>query len=252
MGSKARFVKELLPIILKGRKKDQYYVEPFAGGMNMISEVKGNRIANDLHPYLIPMWKAFVYDNFNPNFIEKDQYTNIRLNQDNFPDYLVGWCGFACSYSGKWFGGYAGYYPENRRYKNGYLPCYQSETLNSIKKQIPKLKGVEFYNLPYNQVPIPPNSIIYCDPPYENTSKYKTGQDFNHIEFWEWCRIKSKKGHTVYISEYNAPLDFKCIWSKETSSQLSANGKSGGSKISTEKLFIFSDTYNIIENNKFF
>lgn len=149
MGSKARFVKELLPIILQGRKPEQYYIEPFAGGMNMVCEVKGKRIANDLHPYLIPMWKAFVYDEFNPDFIEKELYNDIRTNIDKYEPYVVGWCGFGCSYAGKWMAGYAGYYPDLKR-------DYQSETLRSIKKQIPKLKGVEFYNLSYNQVPIPP------------------------------------------------------------------------------------------------
>jgi len=39
--SKTRFAKYLLPIILEG-KTDQLYVEPFAGGMNMICEVKGS------------------------------------------------------------------------------------------------------------------------------------------------------------------------------------------------------------------
>ena len=39
MGSKTRFAKHLLPIILKDRIKGQYYVEPFAGGMNMIDKV---------------------------------------------------------------------------------------------------------------------------------------------------------------------------------------------------------------------
>lgn len=46
MGSKARFTKDILPIILKDRRKDQWYVELFSGGMNVICEVDGNRIAN--------------------------------------------------------------------------------------------------------------------------------------------------------------------------------------------------------------
>ena len=45
MGSKARFTKEILPIILKDRKPEQWYIEPFAGGMNAICEVSGNRLA---------------------------------------------------------------------------------------------------------------------------------------------------------------------------------------------------------------
>jgi DNA adenine methylase len=40
------------------------------------------------------------------------------------------------------------------------------------------------------------------------------------------------------MSEYQMPDDFICIWEKETKSSLSANGKSGGNKKSTEKLFV--------------
>ena len=59
----------------------------------------------------------------------------------------------------------------------------------------------------------------------------------NHADFCEWCRTMSKKGHKIFISEYNAPEDFECIWEKGLSSSLSANGKSGGNKKSVEKLF---------------
>jgi DNA adenine methylase len=52
----------------------------------------------------------------------------------------------------------------------------------------------------------------------------------------------SKQGHTVFVSEYNSPADFVCVWQKETKSSLSANGKIGGNKVSVEKLFKFSPT----------
>lgn len=42
----------------------------------------------------------------------------------------------------------------------------------------------------------------------------------------------------MFISEYNAPDDFVCVWQKEAKSSLSANGVIGGNKISTEKLFV--------------
>lgn len=57
MGSKRRIVKEILPIILKDRKPDQYYVEPFVGGGNVIEKVTGNRIAGDNNRYLIALFK---------------------------------------------------------------------------------------------------------------------------------------------------------------------------------------------------
>ena len=47
----------------------------------------------------------------------------------------------------------------------------------------------------------------------------------------------SKARFTIFVSEYNAPDDFKCVWQKEAKSSLSANGKIGGNKISVEKLF---------------
>ena len=73
----------------------------------------------------------------------------------NYKPELIGWVGFCCSYSGKYFGGYAGDYPESRRLKNGTLPNYQQEAINSTAKQIPKLKGVEFTNKNYWELEIP-------------------------------------------------------------------------------------------------
>lgn len=235
MGSKARIAKHILPIILKDRKEGQCYVEPFVGGANMIDKVDGNRIGGEFNKYIAEMWKELV-NGVQPIIITKDDYKKIKKNHDNYPDWLVGWVGVACSYSGKWFGGFAGDYPESRRCKNGVLPNYQKESINSVKKQLPNLYDVEFVHSSYDELNIPPESIIYCDPPYANTTKYK--DDFDHDKFWQWCRDKVKDGHKVFISEYNAPDDFICVWQQEVKSSLSANGKSGGSKNSIEKLLV--------------
>ena len=233
MGSKARFAKEILSIVLKDRKENQWYVEPFAGGMNMVCNVDGNRIANDIHPFLIALFESVVYEDWKPIKLSKPFYDSIKNCKDTFKPYLVGWAGFGCSYSGKYFGGYAG----ETKTKIGTVRDYQQESINNLLKQAEKLKGVHFSCLPYSEMVIPENSIIYCDPPYENTTKYSN--DFNHAEFWQWCRDMTLKGHAVYVSEYNAPDDFLCVWEKEAKSSLSANGKIGGNKVSTEKLFIY-------------
>ena len=65
--------------------------------------------------------------------------------------------------------------------------------------------------------------VVYCDPPYANTSKYTV--DFDNEGFWQWCRTRN---FPVYISEYRAPEDFISVWSKDkrrlfSSSNLSAN-----------------------------
>lgn len=235
MGSKARFSKEILPIILKDRTAEQWYVEPFAGGMNMICEVDGKRIANDIHYHLIEMWKALC-SGWKPHKINSLTYHIVRLNREQYEPHIVGWVGFNCSYSGKWFGGFAG----ETKTKIGTVRDYQTEAINNVAKQVEKMKGVTFQNKPYYELELPPNSIVYCDPPYYGTTKY--ANDFDHNLFWNWVRNISKQGHTVFVSEYNAPADFVCVWQKEAKSSLSANGKIGGNKVSVEKLFKFYPT----------
>ena len=68
--------------------------------------------------------------------------------------------------------------------------------------------------------------------PYKSTTKYK--DDFNHDKFYAWCREKRKEGHTIFVSEYWMPEDFKCVWQKEVNSSLT---KDTGSKKAVEKLF---------------
>ena len=75
--------------------------------------------------------------------------------------------------------------------------------------------------------------VIYCDIPYQNTKQYSTSKGFNHDDFWQWCRDMTKFGHQVFISEYNAPSDFTCIWSKETTNSMNTTK----TYKPTEKLF---------------
>jgi len=224
MGSKNRIAKYLLPIMLEnigGRT----WVEPFVGGANMIDKVDGKRIGADLNEYLISLFSGIQNGFIPPNEVTEDEYRNARLNRIVSP--LVSFIGFGCSYSGKWFGGYA-----RGNTNKGEPRNYCLESKKNILKQSANLKGVEFIHSSYKDLEIPDNSLIYCDPPYEGTTKYKDG--FNHAEFWEWCRDKTKQGHQVFISEYNAPDDFICVWSKEVNSSLT---KDTGGKKAKEKLF---------------
>ena len=75
--------------------------------------------------------------------------------------------------------------------------------------------------------------MIYCDPPYQGTTKYAT-KGFDHEDFWQWCREMKAQGHTIFISEYNAPDDFKCVWEKEV---INGFGGKANSNKGTEKLF---------------
>lgn len=234
MGSKNRHAKHLLPIILKDRGIDQWYVEPFVGGANMIDKVEGKRLAGDNNKYLIDFWKATQEGYIPPEHITEEQYFHAKLNKDVDTVFTL-WAGICCSYGGKWFGGYINDYKENRRGKNGVLPNHQRESRNSVIKQIPNLKDVVFLHSSYADLNLKKKCIIYCDPPYEGTTKYK--DEFDHDEFWQWCRDMVIFGHKVFISEYKAPEDFVCIKQIITNTQL-GNGCNTGNQVKVEKLFI--------------
>ncbi|MBV5283409.1 MAG: DNA adenine methylase [Paludibacter sp.] len=84
------------------------------------------------------------------------------------------------------------------------------QAFRSIVKQLPNVLDVTFNAGDYDTLNIPNNSVIYCDPPYANTTKYSK-EGFDSVAFWQWCREKSLESHKVYVSEYNAPDDFVCI-----------------------------------------
>lgn len=228
MGSKSRIAKYILPIMLAVRKTNQWWVEPFVGGGNMIDKVSGKRIGSDINPHVIDALTSIrdCVDDLpknNSEFTEGD-YRKLRKSDDYK---YKGYAGFSFSYGGKWLGGWR----RDSRGKRDYI----SEAFYNAKKQSPLLQGVQLIQGRYQDLKIPDNSLIYCDPPYQSTTKYN--DIFDHQEFWQWCREKVKDGHTVFVSEYNAPDDFECIWEKEIVSSLTKNT---GAKISTEKLFTIS------------
>ena len=73
-------------------------------------------------------------------------------------------------------------------------------------------------------------------PPSLSASVGFTLRLINHSEFWDWCREKVEEGHIVFVSEYNAPDDFECIWSKEVT--VSGNNIHKEKLTNTEKLFV--------------
>lgn len=233
MGSKNRHSKQILPLILKDRTPDQWYVEPFVGGANMIDKVGGGRIGSDCNKYLIALLKNMQRDNFNAPDITEKTFKRMKGNPEQFSDWMLGYAGFQLSFGAMWFGSYR---RDNTGKRN-----YSEEAKRNVNKQAKKVKGIYFYNLPYDELDIPSNSIIYCDPPYKGTAKYKANEkEFEHDAFYEWARDKAKEGHQVFISEYNMPDDFICIWKKEVNGNIS---KDTGKKKSIERLFIHKSQY---------
>ena len=233
MGSKSRIAKHIINVIAPSTSNCSRWVEPFAGGMNMIDKVPHDidRVANDHNPYLIAMFKALRNGWVPPDSVSREFYEQCKMG--HCEDHMRGWVGFNCSYSGKYFGGYAGVTKTREGYRN-----YQLEAKRNVMNQIQNLKGVTFVCGNYFDLQIKSGDIVYCDPPYAGTTKYSS--NFNHELFWEWARDISRITK-VFVSEYTAPDDFVCVWYKQVASSLSANGASGGNKISIERLFTLKE-----------
>ena len=240
VGSKNRLSKELTPIIQSYINEDtKMYIEPFVGGANMIDKIQCNkRIGCDIHKQLIELLKyARDYSDLLPLHISEEEYNNVKNNKDNYEDWYLGLVGFCTSYSAKYFGGYA------RSFKADGVTSrdMSNEAIRNLKKQAPNLKGIEFYNCSFLDLPKDKinNCVIYCDHPYRGTIKYKT-EEFPYEEFYQWCRDMSKN-NTVLISEYSMPDDFTCIWEKEAKCLISANKKNNDNKNKRiEKLYIYN------------
>lgn len=232
MGSKNRIAKHLLPIMVDAAEKAGVttWVEPFVGGGGMIDKVPDtfNRIGYDLNPHTIAALVAIrdMVDEL-PDSVSEAEYKALKGTQ---PQPITSWIRFVCSFSGKFENGYA---------RQGNSLKYKSEPiqegLRNAQKQSSKIQDVVFECMSYQDVDVS-NVLIYCDPPYQGTTGYKTGA-FDHDAFFDWCRKMKAKGNIVFVSEYNAPDDFTCVWQGEVKTNF-ASGRSGATHNAVEKLFL--------------
>lgn len=188
------------------RESSMTWVEPFVGSAKVISLVGGHRIGSDVNHEMIALFKALQNGYEPPGEVSEEFYNEVKQNQDQYPDHLKAFISIGCAFSAKRWSTYA----RNNRGNN-----YALDAKNSLNRLRPLIENVEFLSSDYKDLKVPSNSLIYCDPPYKGTTGY--GFHFDHEEFYQWCRDKVKQGHLVFVSEYQAPEDFECVWSKRVS-----------------------------------
>jgi DNA adenine methylase len=228
MGSKSRVP---LPLeILINRKPGQLYVEPFVGSGSVITTVvpnlyleDGPRLGADKNPYVIAMLQALQSGWKAPENVTEAEYKELTVSYRSgvIPDDLIerarmGFIGCACSFGGIFFHG-----------------CFAKDSIGTINyaaqacRSLPtveELVGIEFRVSDYVDLEIPDGSLVYCDPPYESTSKYRYVID--HAVFWKWCSALVNRNCSVFVSSYeeSIPVDWRIIWKKQHYSGL-RNGK---------------------------
>jgi len=221
MGGKFRTRKPIGEYLNKIRKEGQVYYEPFVGSAWILSQIKdGPNYASDANEYLIALWKALKKGWIPPEKITEKQHESARQQIRNggkgrMSKELLAFIGFGCSFYGMWMATYA----RDPKGKSNFALKAKNGLLGKLKLFN---KDTKFSCCSYEDLKPEKNSLIYCDPPYDGTDQeYATQkkhdkdkiehEKFDSEKFWEWCRKMTKAGHTVIVSEYKAPKDFKTV-----------------------------------------
>jgi DNA adenine methylase len=227
LGGKQRIAKQI-GAYLQNQIGNRPYWEPFVGGASVLCQIDApHRLASDANDALIDMWQALAAGWEPPDTVTEDDYLTTRaLGPEAGPIYAF--TAIGCSFGGKWWGGYA---------RGGDGRNYAMNAKNSLKKKMKQLGGVVWRHGPYWTPPMLPSPVaIYCDPPYAGMTGYADMAVFDHIKFWEWVRARSREGHIVIVSEYDAPEDFDCVLEIPTKTDLHGIGRSGR----VERLFRYA------------
>lgn len=106
MGGKFRISNQISMILNQRLNKGGAFVSLFCGSCAIESKVQAEtKILNDIHPYLIAMWKGLQNGWKPPSIITKDEYYYIKEHKDENPS-LTGFVGFGCSFGGKYLVGW--------------------------------------------------------------------------------------------------------------------------------------------------
>jgi|SRR3990172_2815062 len=230
-GGKAKLAPKFAPFLIEAlAKHDGRFFEPFVGGFNIVPVIHDHvrqALCCDAHPGLITMWKAVQDGSFDPpGTVTREEYNALNLARD-WTNPLTAFAAFGCSFSAKEFGGYAS---GDTRYA---VPrSYATEARNGILRKAKAMDRVVFMNENYEDMS-DENAVVYCDPPYANTTKYKTNA-FDHSAFVKWCEWLVYRGCTVFVSEFEAPsADWNCVWEFERNVSMAI----GAGHKRTERLF---------------
>ena len=230
-GGKATIAKELANYIRNDSEYDMFF-SPFCGACSverLLVEDFAICFFNDINKDLIMFLQELYDNNFEfPKIVTEEEYIFQKTAE---PSALRCFYGHFLSFAGKWFAGYAQKYQRGDRVRD-----FLKESTNSSKRlQLDLRKGdIIFDNKSYDEF-TPYHMCIYIDAPYQSTTGY--GGDFDHTLFWETMREWSQN-NDVFVSEYEAPDDFECVFEIPKRMTMSNNK----SEIRFERLFKLKKT----------
>ncbi len=201
MGGKSRIAKQLAEVIDRVRKPGQLVWDPFCGGLSMAGALSKNGPvwATDVNAPLIKLYKAVQAGWAPPTDVSKDDYTAAKSLPDADP--MKAFCAVACSFAGKWFGGYASSGSRN----------YALNARRSLAEvaRVQRLDAGDFLSV----LPQPIEAVLYLDPPYRGTTSYAGAPPFDHDLFVQRVQDWAANGVHTFVSEYSFPLG-QIVWER--------------------------------------
>lgn len=93
------------------------------------------------------------------------------------------------------------------------------ERLQSLERleRLQSLESLRVTSLSYDEIDIPDDAVVYCDPPYHACDKnlYEGTARFDHNAFYDWC-VSVSKTNPIFISEYSIEDDrFEVVAEKQ-------------------------------------
>ena len=228
------------------------YIEPFAGSLGVTHRVEiQDKLVNDIFAPLINMHKYIYEYGFKdfPDVVTKELYEECRniYKRGILLTPAQVFIGFACSFGAMFYNTYASDKRDkrdkrgNRNYYHSALKAYQQK-ISIIKSNT---QNIKFSSKNYRYIRLPQKCIVYCDPPYINTTGYNHLNDsFNHREFYQWIRLNSTSDHIIIFSEITAPKDFKIIYQEKivVKKGIIKSGKR------VEKLFVHESQHSVVND----
>ena len=186
VGGKSKGAEHILAILNDPAFDGKDYCEPFVGYAHILRRVekKSSCRASDVNGLLIMLLKA-VQEGTELPTVTRERYAQLKAAKDDISlERAV--AAFQYSFQGKEFGGFVQNYVR-RNGKVDDIPASRAHYYAKLRDN-PTFRTTEITQCGYQSL-TPTNMLIYCDPPYRNTTGYsKSMGPFDHDAFWRTMR----------------------------------------------------------------
>lgn len=201
MGGKARQAKYIREVVAKMRGDRDHYLEPFMGGGSVLAAVApdfARAVGADASGPLVELWQAVIADQWHPPVhMSREVYNAMKEHPADCP--LKGWAAYSASYQGKYFAGFNG----EATHRD-----YMAENARGLERKAAALRGhpdLVILHADYRMHAVTDQTVVYCDPPYADTTSYGAIGAFDSMEFWTTAQKWGESGALVLVHEYSAP-----------------------------------------------